>query len=756
MKFLCENCKAKYQIADEKVAGRSVRMKCRKCGHLIEIRSSVTETSATLVFSANLLRAGANDAPVSIAPPVTHGVSESPTRASAVGAAAAQPAPSVRPSVPRPGPREVTKQSNLPASVAVQGGLASAFQQAVVAEAKASEPAPSTGAEWFVGIGGSPIGPIGLDELRSRASAGAVQEDSLVWREGFSEWIPLNTVPELRDIARLVRAERSPLSSRAGSLVGRLGIGPRSSPKPSVGGGQVVSLGPRSESGKDGNVPAGGVHETLALSPGAMPLVLPGVAGRSGAASSAQPGTRNPAVPSSSAPDPSASPASPAAPSPAVGAPFGAPGMAAPGMGAPGMGAPGMGAPMGAPMGGPMGMGAPMGGMGAPMGAPMGGPMGAPMGHPGYGMGGQVPAPMPQQMMPYQQQPFGMGMPAAPPGFGMAPPPGFPGAAGPGFTPMGLPPRRKGGIPLAGWFAIAAALGTGVAVGAMWFNREPETKVENENSENANTESAGSTGDGSAGAAEAGGAAGAGTEAAGAAGSEAAGAAGAGDTAGAAGSGSEAAGAAGSGSEAAGAAGAGAEAAGAAGAGAEAAGAAGASADAAGAAGAGDSAAGGSGDSASPVAVAPVAKPGGRRVAGGRPPPKPVAANNPPPVAPVPNIGGGTGPTPAGPTNSRPSGGGGNGLSTDQVQSVVNNGRIAIRRACWEPAIAASGGGANQTRVTVSITIGPDGKVQQATPSGGENFPSLGGCIVGRVRSWIFPSSGGSTQTTATFKFLAQ
>src|SRR5258706_8674628 len=45
MKFLCENCKAKYQIADEKVAGRTVRMKCRKCGHMMEVEASVTETS---------------------------------------------------------------------------------------------------------------------------------------------------------------------------------------------------------------------------------------------------------------------------------------------------------------------------------------------------------------------------------------------------------------------------------------------------------------------------------------------------------------------------------------------------------------------------------------------------------------------------------------------------------------------------------------------------------------------------------------
>jgi predicted Zn finger-like uncharacterized protein len=39
LKFFCEQCKAKYQIADEKVAGKTVRMKCRKCGHLIELRA---------------------------------------------------------------------------------------------------------------------------------------------------------------------------------------------------------------------------------------------------------------------------------------------------------------------------------------------------------------------------------------------------------------------------------------------------------------------------------------------------------------------------------------------------------------------------------------------------------------------------------------------------------------------------------------------------------------------------------------------
>ncbi|HEU4532955.1 MAG TPA: hypothetical protein VFS00_02510, partial [Polyangiaceae bacterium] len=87
---------------------------------------------------------------------------------------------------------------------------------------------------------------------------------------------------------------------------------------------------------------------------------------------------------------------------------------------------------------------------------------------------------------------------------------------------------------------------------------------------------------------------------------------------------------------------------------------------------------------------------------------------------------------------------------------VVDHGRVALRRVCWEPALAASGGGPALARITVSLTIGSSGKVQQAIASGGEKYPSLGSCVVGRVRSWIFPSASGITQTAVPLSFASQ
>src|SRR5690349_2150154 len=53
MKFLCPQCKAKYRIADEKLEQRaSSKMKCRKCGHIIDIKTAAVPES---------IRAGADD-----------------------------------------------------------------------------------------------------------------------------------------------------------------------------------------------------------------------------------------------------------------------------------------------------------------------------------------------------------------------------------------------------------------------------------------------------------------------------------------------------------------------------------------------------------------------------------------------------------------------------------------------------------------------------------------------------------------------
>ena len=207
MKFLCEQCKAKYQIADEKAVGKTVRMKCRKCGHLIEVRAAVTESSV----SSALPRDRVSALPEPARPPV-------PQR---------PPPRRAKPLTPdAPVASAVAKRSAERAPGALEGAFKSAVEhdnlsaglqrQTQRVEDESSTPfdmadlSPSD--EWYVAINGVPVGPIRVAEVRRKAALGAVNEESLVWQEGLDEWRPLRFFPELAISVReaMSRVSRPP------------------------------------------------------------------------------------------------------------------------------------------------------------------------------------------------------------------------------------------------------------------------------------------------------------------------------------------------------------------------------------------------------------------------------------------------------------------------------------------------------------------------------------------------------------------
>jgi hypothetical protein len=104
------------------------------------------------------------------------------------------------------------------------------------------------------------------------------------------------------------------------------------------------------------------------------------------------------------------------------------------------------------------------------------------------------------------------------------------------------------------------------------------------------------------------------------------------------------------------------------------------------------------------------------------------------------------------------SGGASQPLDSGQIQSTVQRYTPSVRRSCWQPALDARDPNApTSARVTMSITVGPDGKVRSAS-AGAEpkGYPGLAGCIAQRVRMWNFPPSNGTTTVQVPFVFAAQ
>jgi predicted Zn finger-like uncharacterized protein len=171
MKFLCSHCKAKYQIADEKVAGRALRMTCRNCKQEI----------------------------------VIHGDA---------GAAAGYITPSIHP-IRSPAP---------------PSPLGADFQMQV-ANLRAP-PLPQPIDEWHVGINDVPVGPMRREEVARKLAAGVIHPESLAWREGLDDWLPIRMIPELAVLcvpampvshpspplhAPAQRADLAPIGGRAGA-----------------------------------------------------------------------------------------------------------------------------------------------------------------------------------------------------------------------------------------------------------------------------------------------------------------------------------------------------------------------------------------------------------------------------------------------------------------------------------------------------------------------------------------------------------
>ncbi|SCA62434.1 Uncharacterized protein SCG7086_AA_00370 [Chlamydiales bacterium SCGC AG-110-P3] len=58
--------------------------------------------------------------------------------------------------------------------------------------------------EWYIQVGTNREGPFSVSELRSDLR---ITPDTLVWKEGFADWVPIKLVWELRDLFSEVEGE---------------------------------------------------------------------------------------------------------------------------------------------------------------------------------------------------------------------------------------------------------------------------------------------------------------------------------------------------------------------------------------------------------------------------------------------------------------------------------------------------------------------------------------------------------------------
>lgn len=164
MKFTCDSCSAQYMISDEKVGPNGVKVRCKKCGHIVLVRR----------------------APAGM--PVA-------------------PEPEAAPGAPAEGGLDAelgqafeSMLGEKPAAAAPEPPAEPTPQAAPPGPASEARPAEPEGADWYVAIDDKQVGPLAVPAVKTRWEAGDVGPDSLVWKPGMGDWKPLSSVPELANV----------------------------------------------------------------------------------------------------------------------------------------------------------------------------------------------------------------------------------------------------------------------------------------------------------------------------------------------------------------------------------------------------------------------------------------------------------------------------------------------------------------------------------------------------------------------------
>ena len=177
MKFYCHRCSKPYLIADERVRGKILKIRCKSCSAVITVREGMEVNRPR--------RTGRQ-----------HTVQNPPGGAADATASAPQ-----------------VRQSAIASAVSIPPG----FDGRASSEGLAGANDGDSFEEWYVSVEGEQHGPMPVARARAWVSAQGADAQVFCWRDGFSDWIPVDAEPAFQGTRRQSRVALRPPLAAAGS-----------------------------------------------------------------------------------------------------------------------------------------------------------------------------------------------------------------------------------------------------------------------------------------------------------------------------------------------------------------------------------------------------------------------------------------------------------------------------------------------------------------------------------------------------------
>lgn len=191
MKFVCDKCKTKYSIADEKVRRKVLKIRCKNCANIIVVRDPSRREGDSLEGDSFKGDRGVATRGTDALEQAFDGAFSSPAPA---------PAPRARRGSSGFRPLAAVARASAPELVADEFvDEDEAERTRLSGSMETYRPGDEPEDEWYLTVDAHQFGPMSFEELGSRVKRGEARgDDAYVWRDGFDDWIDVARVPELR------------------------------------------------------------------------------------------------------------------------------------------------------------------------------------------------------------------------------------------------------------------------------------------------------------------------------------------------------------------------------------------------------------------------------------------------------------------------------------------------------------------------------------------------------------------------------
>ena len=176
MKFLCDRCKTRYSIGDDRVRGKILRIRCKNCANVITVREGMPNPDLVDPPPAGATGRPRRQHKTTTAAPAIQSESPAPMAASA-------PAPA-------------RALAPVPAAAAASGAPGAASAPAM------AKPPPALEEEWYVSIDGEQAGPFSLADAQRWVAGQLFDAELHCWSEGFDDWLLVDKVSHFRGLRK--------------------------------------------------------------------------------------------------------------------------------------------------------------------------------------------------------------------------------------------------------------------------------------------------------------------------------------------------------------------------------------------------------------------------------------------------------------------------------------------------------------------------------------------------------------------------